>query len=417
MKETKRSILLVLLFVVTCGWMTGCSLGMSDEALWSQQLPEVESSDIKKLTDGNSQFAFELYHQLRKGKETQNIFFSPYSISTALAMAQLGARGNTAKEMADVLHFSLPTEQLHTSLEWLQKDLNNRGFKGTHEISVANRLWGQKGYPFLQEFLDAQSKHYNAPLEELDFGNTEEARKTINTWVEQKTKDRIKELLKPGSISPDTRLVLTNAIYFKGLWEKPFDSKDTSKKTFTLADGSQHEVDMMRKTDDVLYTEQEGWKLVSLAFKNKDISMVLMLPKDTTALKDMGTTLNVEKLNKWIGSMTERSVPIYLPKFKLTTDSISLSESLQALGMKDAFLNADFSGITDKEQLGISDVLHKAFIEVNEEGSEAAAATAVVVKNGYDPNAPVFNANRPFILMIRDNTTGNIMFMGQIMKP
>ena len=386
----------------------------------ADQKGEKQTSDVNNVVAGNTEFALQLYSKLADEKKNENLFFSPYSISTALAIVYGGARGNTEKQMADCLHFSLPQEQLHPAFANLEKRLNEGGKKGEYELNVANALWGQKGEPFREEFLELVKGCYGGGLTQLDFSSSqmaEEARKIINAWVEQKTKDKIKELIAKGQVDGAT-LVLTNAIYFKGKWEREFDKKNTTDAPFTISANKKVNVPMMNLKENLKYADDEGLQILEMPYKGKDLSMVVLLPKKADGLAELEKALTAEKIQRWLGKLQKREVIVYLPKFKMTWGAADLSKILTEMGMPDAFSSkADFSGIT-KPPLFISLVLHKAFVEVNEEGTEAAAATAVVMlKSAMPAPTPVFRADRPFVFMIKDNSTASILFMGKVCNP
>ena len=388
------------------------------------------AEDVAQVAEGCNRFAFDLYAQLR-GAEG-NLFLSPYSISTALTMTYGGARGETADQMAQVLHLPASGEAVHGVYGALQKDLNAAG-EGPgapgFELVVANRLWGQKGFAFLPDFLALIERNYGAGLEQVDFAReTEEARKTINAWVEKQTRDKIKELLKPGVLDAMTRLVLTNAIYFKGKWAEEFDKKATRDEDFFLTPETKVAAPLMHRTADFGYFAGDNLQVLELPYqvargdshgRGDRLSMVVLLPKAKDGLAALETSLSAEKVAEWLGQLHRREVRVALPRFK-TTAEFSLAEVLAAMGMKDAFDagKADFSGMTGDRDLFISAVVHKAFVDTNEEGTEAAAATAVIAPLAAMPESPpVFRADHPFLFLIRDTKTGAILFLGRILDP
>ncbi len=390
-----------------------------------------EKSDTKAIVEGNNKFAIDLYANLRE--QQGNLFFSPYSISTALAMTYAGAKGQTESQMAKVLHFPTPPNeatttltneqkmQFHSAFGKIVKDLNARGEKGRYELTVANALWGQKSYEFLKEFLELIKANYDGQLNEVDFVEaTEAARKTINAWVEQKTKDKIKELIKPGVLDAMTRLVLTNAIYFKGNWASQFKEEQTRNAPFTLLNGDKVEVPMMNQTGQFPYAETESFQALELPYVDNELSMIVFLPKEIDGLKEFEHEFTLDNLSQWLSKLHKREVIVFIPKFKMTSE-FSLASVLKSMGMTDAFMpnTADFSGMTGKKDLCISAVIHKAYVDINEEGTEAAAATAVTMKlTAVGPSqTPVFRADHPFVFLIRDNQTGNILFIGRVTNP
>ncbi len=369
---------------------------------------------------GNNKFALNLYQNL-KAKEG-NLFLSPYSISTALAMTYAGAKGTTEQQMAKTLQF--PTEngneRFHKEFGAIIRQLNAAGEKGGYELAVANALWGQNGSKFLPEFLTLVRENYGGNLQQVDFATqTEAARKTINAWVENKTKDKIKELIKPGILDSMTRLVLTNAIYFKGKWASPFKPERTKDSPFVLLDGQKVNVPTMNQTDRFGYTETNDIQALEMPYVNKDLSMVILLPKKIDGVNDLEKELTAGKLNELFANpLTELEIRVFFPRFKMTSD-FELGTVLIAMGMPDAFSpQADFSGMTGSRDLSISHVVHKAYVDVNEEGTEAAAATAVIMsKTSMPAPLPVFRADHPFIFLIRDNQTGSILFLGRLENP
>jgi len=379
---------------------------------------------MEAIVGGNSEFAFDLYAKLKDDpkikKDGGNLFFSPYSISTALAMTLAGARGLTEKQMAEVLHFTLPQAELHKAFGELEKQLNEAGEEDRYELSVANALWGQSGYNLLKEFLELTEQSYGAGLREVDFvTQTEKTRQIINAWVEEKTNDRIKDLIKPRELNALTRLVLTNAIYFKGDWANQFDKKRTRDETFKPAKDKEVIVPMMYIKERFKYWADDKLQVLQLPYKGKELSMIILLPVQIDGLADVEKSLTTEKLDEWTGGLREQEVVVYLPKFKMITD-FELSEYLFKMGMPDAFSlpPADFSGITGQKDFYISRVIHKAFVAVDEEGTEAAAATAIVMKFIAVPARPVtFRADHPFIFIIKDNRSQSILFVGRLMNP
>lgn len=370
------------------------------------------------VVEGNNKFAFELFSKLRS--QQGNIFLSPYSISTALAMTYAGARGQTEKQMADALCFpTMSSEQFHKEFGEIIRKLNAAGKKGGYELVVANALWGQKGYNFLPDYLTLARTNYEGDLQQVDFAaQAEEARKTINAWVENKTKDKIKELIKPGMLDSMTRLVLTNAIYFKGKWAAQFKPERTQDAPFALLDGQKVNVPMMNQTEKFGYMETDALQVLEMPYVNNDLSMVVLLPKKLDGINELEKDLNNDNLASWVADLRKRKVQVFFPKFKMTSE-FELAQVLGAMGMPDAFSSkADFSGMTGNRELFISAVVHKAYVDVNEEGTEAAAATGVVVGlTSVEAPPPVFKADHPFVFLIRDNSTGSILFMGRTANP
>ena len=395
--------------------------------------PAASEKTEEVVVEGNNRFALELYAKLREQKG--NLFFSPYSISAALAMTYAGARGETEAQMAKVLHF--PTvlvekgppssagwrvrdrERFHSAFGAIIKDLNAKGEKGNYELSVANALWGQQGYGFLAEFLELIEAKYGGKLNEVDFITaTEAARQTINAWVEKETKDKIKNLIQKGVLDKLTRLVLTNAIYFKGNWARQFKEENTKEAAFTLLNGKKVDTPMMNQTAEFGYIKAKDFQGLELPYVDNELSMIILLPKETDGLIGFEKSLMAENLSQWLARLRKHEVIVSVPKFKETCQ-FSLADVLKQMGITDAFLGkADFSGMNGKRDLFISAVIHKAFVDVNEEGTEAAAATAVMVVTAVGPKEiPVFRADHPFLFLIRDNDSGSILFIGRMMNP
>ena len=377
------------------------------------------NSDLQTIIKGNSDFGFDLYQKLKR--EKGNLFFSPYSISTALAMTYAGARGQTEKEMAEVLHFSLEQEPLHSSFSRLQSELNAIQNKGYVKLSIANSLWAQEGYHFLDTFFNLNKKYYGAGLNFVDFEKeTEAARKTINIWVKDKTQQKIKELIKPGMVDSLTTLVLCNAIYFKGNWLVQFDKKRTKKDNFYISPDKTIKVAMMNQESRYKYKDFGSFSAIELPYEGNDLSMIVFLPKEIDGLAEFEKNLTNSNVKAWIDRLTasyKSETFVSLPEFK-TTCEFELSKILSDMGMPSAFSlpPADFSGMTGRKDLFISKVIHKAFVDVNEEGTEAAAATAVVMRNVIS-SPLMFRANHPFVFLIRENQTGSILFIGRIIDP
>jgi serpin B len=401
-----------------------------------------------RLANGINTFASEMYAKLSREKRG-NLFFSPFSMETALAMTSAGARGNTLKEMEKVLR--LP-EEPHAAFRDLLAQVNGTNgpwglpsrAKRSYELSTANALWGMKGYPWRKEFIDLTHKHYGAGLTEMNFSDGETSRKLINAWVEKETKNKIKDLIPSGVLNNLTRLVLTNAVYFKGDWQVKFDKKLTQDAPFTHAGGAKADVPMMNLTGEFNYGELTikeieepkvfpsdppkvlpRWpsrdvkvQVLEMPYAGQQLSMLVYLPERASAIDRLAGWLSAEELGT--RELKPREVKVSLPRFKTESD-LSLNTVLQSMGMRRAFNDADFRGMhTSDEHLFITHVLHKAFVDVNEEGSEAAAATAVVV--GRDslhvwPEPVEFRADRPFVFAIRENKTGAALFLGRYSGP
>lgn len=377
--------------------------------------------DTPRLAQDNSAFAFDLYHQL-SGSEG-NLFFSPYSISTALAMTESGARGETKSQMAKALHFSLPQDKLDPAFAELRNNLNAAQGADKVTLTIANSIWPSNRYKFLDSYVGILKSNYDVSLTPLDYTQTEAARVTINKWVENKTHDKIMDLIGPGVLKPDTRLTLVNAIYFYGKWLSPFQPKDTDDWPFKVSPDKPEDVPMMSQTSEFPYAETGSLQVLELPYRGAELSMLIVLPKSTTGLAAIESGLSQTSLAEWTGKLETREVIVHLPKFKITWGTEDLTDSLKTLGMKDAFdkNSADFSGMDGNPHgLCIGAVLHKAFIDVKEEGTEAAAATAVVMMTGAvapETPTPMFLADHPFLFLIQDNRTGTILFMGRVLDP
>jgi serpin B len=413
-------IVLLLLPLISCNQQVGAELVMSDKP--RETAPDASEADLALLIEGNSAFAFELYQALRE--QEGNLFYSPHSISVALAMTYAGARGETAQQMADTLNFILEQERLHPAFNWLDVELASRGegAQGKDDkgfrLNIVNAIWGQKDYGFLSTFLDVLAENYGAGLRILDFINeTEKSRLTINEWVSDQTEGRIKDLIPQGAIDALTRLVLTNAIYFNAAWEDPFDEDVTADGPFYLLEGGQVIVPMMKQTESFGYTEGEGYQVVELQYDGNELSMVILLP-EAGQFQAFEEGLQAQQVDAIISDLQPTGVALTMPKFEFDSE-FSLTDTLVGMGMPVAFSgDADFSGITGTLDLYISEVIHKAFVSVDEAGTEAAAATAVIMPESGPPEFPVeVTIDHPFIFLIRDIETGAILFVGRVMNP
>jgi serpin B len=386
--------------------------------LWAERPAWGDHTAVKTLVNDNTAFALDLYRHLHKGEE--NIFLSPYSVSTALAMTASGARGDTAEQMFSALHFTLVPEQINSAFDELENHLTAiRKAEGV-ELSIANALWSQQGYPFLEDFFKLVKNSYRAELKSVDFKTGYEAvRREINGWVEKQTHEKIKDLIKPGVLDRLTRMVLVNAIYFKGRWASQFEKNATKNSAFWRTKKTPIETPMMHQEQEYNYLEEDGLQILELPYEGNDLSMVILLPKKTNGLSDLEAGLSSEKLRSWLDGLRKRKINVYLPKFKITSQ-FSLTHTLMSMGMTDAFQPqaADFSGIDGTRNLYLSAVVHKAFVDVNEEGTEAAAATGAVISVTSMPESPpVFKADHPFVFLIRENRSGCLLFLGRLLDP
>ena len=405
--------------------LAACSQTVSADVLQSSKprvtSPAVSPGDMNTLASGNNAFAFNLYQSL-KGTNG-NLFYSPYSISEALAMTYGGARGNTESQMANTLQFLLSQSQLHPAFNNLDQILSQRGqgAKGTDQqgfrLHIANAIWGQKDYSFLSSFLDLLAQNYGAGLRVLDFQKSPEpSRVKINQWVSDQTEQKIQNLLPAGSITDQTRLVLTNAIYFNAAWATAFKATNTTSSQFNLLDGGTAAVQLMNQTESYGYAKGDNYQAVDLPYDGNQLSMTVLLP-NSGQFKTFEDSLNSQKVADIVQNLKSQTVVLSFPKF--TVDArFSLKETLSAMGMPDAFNNADFSGIDGKKDLEISDVIHQANVVVDEAGTEAAAATGVIMRATAMPAQPVtVTVDRPFIFFIRDIQTGTTLFIGRVLNP
>jgi serpin B len=386
--------------------------------------PQVSEADTTTFATDNRAFALDAYKALTASHD--NLVFSPTSISLALAMTYAGAVGTTAGEMATALHFTLPPERLHPAFDALDLALAARGEGalgadgGPMRLHVVNAAWAEKTYTFKADYLDTLAMSYGAGIYLLDFMHAPDAsRITINDWVADATEQKIKDLLAPEAIDPATRLVLTNAVYFNAAWKNPFDPENTHDGTFTRVDGSTVTTPFMgAHLDGALGVQGDGFAAVALPYQDDRLDMLLIVP-DSGTLASFEASLDAAKLDAIMASMVSQPVVLGMPRFKIETGQ-SLATLLQGLGMNAAFVfgQADFSGMDGTHDLYIGDVIHKAFIAVGEKGTEAAAATAVVMKAGSaPPSGLMLFADRPFLYILRDQPTGAILFMGRVLDP
>jgi serine protease inhibitor len=376
-------------------------------------------SDMQAVVNSNSAFAFDLYQGLRSSKG--NLFISPYSISTALAMTYGGARGNTQKQMKKALRFSLDQEKLHPAFAELQNGLNKLQEAGNFDLCVANSLWPQHNYKFLDEYLSLTKKYYGVTITPVDYVNAREsARKKINKWVEAKTKEKIKDLIPPEYLNDLTRLVLVNAIYFKGHWANQFDPTKTKDALFYVSPIKSVKASMMTQTEDYKYAEFRSLQIIELPYFGKDLSMLILLPRRIEGITKIEGELSIENLNFWRTGLQKQKVIVFLPRFT-STFKLDLCEALKTMGMIDAFVfgQANFAGMDGRPNwLFIGAVIHQAYVDVNEQGTEAAAATAVVGGlGGAGALPPTFRADHPFLFLIQENKTGSILFIGRVTDP
>jgi serpin B len=391
-------------------------------------IPSAVPSEVEAVVTANNQFALDLYHQLRGADGS--LFLSPYCINKALALAYAGARGDTATEMAGVLHYTLGQDRQHQAFLAARKLLNQNSstfawinpFGNVPQLYLSTNLWGQQGYGFQKSYLNLMKDYYDAGLNEVDFTDAEPARQTINRWVEKQTNNRIHELIQQGTLNAATRLVLGSAIYFKGEWDHRFQKHKSTPQAFWISAERKVEVPMMSQVESFGYFENDELQALRMPYQGGKLAMIVLLPKKRGGLADLEKTLTAATLATWMGQLQEQKVDVSLPRFT-QTDAFQLNAVLAALGMKKAFSQneADFSGMNgSREPLFLSAVMHKAFVDVNEEGTEAAAATGIVAATMAMPTrsaVPVFRADHPFVFAIADVRTGMILFLGRMAKP
>jgi serpin B len=380
-------------------------------------VPEIRAGrDAVMIADANNKFAFSVYADLARSEAGKNIFISPYSIATALAMTYEGAAGETAAQIQKVFHFPPDINGMHQGYFEMQNILNapNKDY----DLLSANSLWPQKGWEFSTQYLDAVEKYYGGKAELVDYyGQKAAAIYKINSWTSNRTKKKIPEILGGDDVDELTRLVLVNAVYFKGSWKSKFDPKSTRKSSFYTGGNIKTQTDMMRLEGQFKFAELEGLKILELPYAGNDISMMVALP-DGHDISKLEASLSDQEFKKWQAALMERKVDVSLPKFKLHC-LYTLNKSLIRLGMPLAFNEnrADFSKMTGKKGLYISAAVHATFVDVNEEGTEAAAASAVVMGTKSIEMTPEFNADHPFIIVIYDKAAGAILFIGKINDP
>jgi serpin B len=410
-----------------------------ESLLWSGYQRNLDA-DALTLANGNNDFSCDLYQQFIESENLtgRNFIYSPYSIYLAFAMAYAGARGNTATEIADTLHFNLPADAIPVVFNGLNEiigqpdtslyaarlsdrttDYENTIKKDNYILNIANALWGLESYPFEPQYIEIVDKYYKGGLESLDFSEPEKSAEIINKWIADKTEDRITDLISPDAISPLTRLIITNAIYFFSYWEDQFDENDTNNKPFNLLNKDVIDISTMHQKIRIKYSEGNGYQVVTLPYKGTELDMIIILP-DIDKFVTFEQTLDSIKLKAIINNMESRIVDLALPKFEYTSKYEDMKDTFQKLGIVDAFKDsiANFSGMTIQERLYIDNVIHQTFILVNEEGTEAAAATAIPMAGAGPPPPPAtFTADHPFIYFIQHQKTGLILFMGRVLNP
>jgi serpin B len=419
----------IIFLLIASSLLSACESAKADTGevarsdLRRDTAPAIPAADAQTLLDGNNAFAFDFYRQVRG--DGGNLVYSPYSISLAAAMLYGGAGGETASQIAGSLHFALPPDQFHPALNALSLDLAQRPAqsqkidrKNPMQLYIANAVWGQRDYPFEKAYLDLLAVNYGAGVRLLDFAAApDSARQKINDWVDRETQGKIKDVMPPGSVDPRTRMVLANAIYFKAAWQEAFVAKLTSDAPFTLLDGSQVQVPTMQTDGEIPLRvgSGEGYQVVALPYKGNLAEMVIILPEQGR-FESVESTLDAAQFAAILDGLHPSSLTLYMPKFEFSVD-FDLIPVLSALGMPLAFdeFKADFSGITKSERLYVYQALHKAYILVNEAGTEAAAATILLARPASLPQE--LRIDRPFIFIIRDVPTGTILFVGRVLNP
>lgn len=420
-----KKMIVYLMVLCLIGSLVGCTQPVAGRELKSDKqrisYPDINQTEIESLIDGNNTFAFDLYQQLVNNDD--NLFYSPYSISVALAMTYAGARSETAQEMANTLHYYPSQDKLHPVLNWLGIELAKRGRSAQGKddegfrLNIVNAIWGQENYHFMDDFLDVLAENYGAGLRIVDFINsTEQSRKIINEWVSQQTEERIEELIPQGAIDALTRLVLTNAIYFNAAWMYPFDEKNTVDGDFNLLSGDTVTVPMMNQSELLNHMKGENYQVVELPYDGNELSMLLIMP-DEGSFYSFEQSLDNELINDIISELGNKQAVLSMPKFEFRSE-LDLAQILPAMGMPTAFSGmADFSGMTGNQDLFIIDVIHEAFVSVDEAGTEATAATAVIMKLTAAQEMVTISLDNPFIFLIRDIKTGSVLFVGRVLNP
>lgn len=383
-----------------------------------QSAPPPGKTDLAVLVHGNHRSAADLYQQLKRN--SGNLLFSPYSISSSMGMAWMGAKGTTQEQMAKVLSIHLPKPRFASAYHHLFQKLNRQESQTACALQTALGLWIERSQKILPAFEQTARKQFKATVAQLNFSEQpEEARATINEWVKKQTQNHIDQLLPNGFLQPDTKIVVVNAIYFKGRWEKPFRKDLTQRLPFQLSKEKQITTDLMRTEGRFPYLDRKSFQVLELPYQGQQLSMVIFLPKQRNGIDNMEKMLTPELIRKSIRRLAPTVVRAQIPKFEMASE-LRLNRALRAMGMANAFSReANFSGITGQRNLAISQVVHKAMITVDEEGTEAAAASGVGVRpiSEQFPPAPVFRADHPFLFLIREKSTGSILFMGRVSNP
>ena len=370
-------------------------------------IPPLDISDSTNIVSANNQFAIDFYSQVVSDKQ-ENVFFSPWSISTAFAIAYEGARGSTADEMSDAFGFVKDDDERRNSFAAIHEDLNQKNAK--YKLNIANALWLAPDFEPFPEYVNTAKTYYDSEVASVNLiGNGVDI---INDWVKTKTEGKIEELLLPGSLTVNTRMVITNAIYFNGTWVMPFDDRYTSEQDFVINSQKTVKAPLMSQDSFFNYTDAENLQILELPYEGDRLSMLILLPKKMDGIKSLEESLSAQKISQWNDDLFERRLQVQIPKFVMETD-YDLIPGLREMGINDAFGPADFSGISNSG-LYIVKAIHKAFVDVNEKGTEAAAATGIVMDESAPPS---FRADHPFVFIIQDKETGNILFIGKVVDP
>lgn len=403
--------------------VTGMQEGVLQSEVQREMNPDVEPAEIATRADNTNAFALDLYQAF--AEEGENVFYSPYSIAVALAMTYAGAEGETETQMADTLHLTLAEPTVHAAFNALDQAIIQRGEEADEasaegfELNIANAIWGQQGYPFRAEYLDLLARHYGSGLRTSDFRTSPEAaRETINEWVSQETEGKIEELISEGGLNELTRLVLTNAIYFKAAWKFQFTEQLTEELPFTTLEGEDVTVPMMKQTMQIRYAEGATYQAVELPYVGNAMSMVVVMP-DEGSFESFEAALDAEGVNDVLDALGDQNVALTMPKFEYDT-SYQMAQTLAKMGMPAAFSpeEANFSGIDGSRDLFIQKVIHKAYVSVDEKGTEAAAATGVSVGVTSAPAEPIqVEIDHPFLFLIRDIESGTLLFVGRVLNP
>jgi serpin B len=375
---------------------------------------DAADNNASSVVDANNQFALDFYSKTTE-QESDNIFFSPWSMSSAFAIAYEGAREKTAEEIQSVFGFPADNDVRRSSFAAIQDDLNDNG--GNYTLNTANALWVKEGYELSDDYVNNARQYYDSEVANVNFVGNEGVDR-INSWVESKTNNKIKDLIARGSTNDLTRLIITNAVYFNGTWSTEFDEQDTVQEDFHVSADKTVTVPMMKLHKKFFkYAETDEMQVLEMPYQGGKVSMLVLLPNSTDT-KSIEQSLTLDKLEQLKGMLENQTVAVNIPKFKLETD-YTLNEMLASMGMPTPFKEniADFSGITQQEDLFIAAAVHKAFVDVNEKGTEAAAATGITVETTSFHPIPVFRADHPFIFIIQDSETGNILFMGRVVDP